>query len=79
MIPKRGEALLSESTESAEYKAGQLVRILQSPALWETARIKTLLPEDRVYPSGIVAKSALCILNNGEEIVQPLVNLEVIL
>jgi hypothetical protein len=79
VIPKRGEDLLSESSESPEYKVGQLVRILQSPALWETARIKTLLSEERVYPSGIVAKSAICILNNGEEIVQPLVNLEVIL
>jgi hypothetical protein len=78
VIPKRGEELLSESQEEAEYKVGQLVRILQSP-LWETARIKTLIPEERVYPSGIVAQSALCILGNGEEIVQPLVNLEVIL
>jgi hypothetical protein len=79
VIPQRGKALLSESNENAEYKIGQLVRILQSPALWETAQIKTLLSEDRLYPSGIVTRSALCILNNGEEIVQPLVNLEVIL
>jgi len=78
VIPKRDDTHLSESLEDAEYKVGQLVRILQSP-LWETARIKSLLSEERVYPSGIVAQSALCILDNGEEIVQPLVNLEIIL
>jgi hypothetical protein len=78
VIPKREETLLSESPEEAEYKVGQLVRILQSP-LWETARIKTLLPEERVFPSGSVAQSAICTLGNGEEIAQPLVNLEVIL
>ena len=78
VIPKRDTKPQSEANEEVEYKAGQLVRILQSP-LWETARIKSLLPEERVYPSGFVAQSALCILGNGEEIVQPLVNLEVIL
>jgi hypothetical protein len=78
VIPKRDEPVLSESPEEAEYKEGQLVRILQSPQ-WETARIKSLLPEVRIYPSGIIAQSALCILSNGEEVVQPLVNLEVIL
>ncbi len=79
VIPLRGDALLSESMEYAEYKAGQLVRILQSPAMWETARIKALLPEERLFPSGAITRSALCILDNGEEVVQPLVNLEVIL
>jgi hypothetical protein len=78
VIPQHGEVLLTESPEEAEYKVGQMVRILQSP-LWETARIKTLLPEERVFPSGVIAQSALCILGTGEEIVQPLVNLEVIL
>jgi hypothetical protein len=78
VIPKRDDTPLSESTEETEYKPGELVRILQSP-LWETARIKALLPEERVYPGGTIAQSALCIRDNGEEIVQPLVNLEVIL
>ncbi len=79
VIPKRGEGHISELPEVVDYQAGQLVRILQSPYLWETARIKTLLPDARMYPSGVYAPSALCVLENGEETVQPLVNLEVIL
>lgn len=79
VVPRRGDSLVSESTEITEYRVGQLVRILQSPAMWETARIKALLTEERLYPSGIVAQSALCVLDNGDEITQPLVNLEVIL
>jgi hypothetical protein len=78
VIPRRGEGHISELPENVDYTNGQLVRILQSPYLWETARIKNILPDSRAYPSGITAVSALCVLDNGEEIVQPLANLEVI-
>ncbi len=79
VVPRRGEGHIAELPDNVEYETGQLVRILQSPYLWETARIKDILPEARHYPSGIVATSALCELENGKETVQPLVNLEVIL
>ncbi len=79
VIPRRGEGRIAELPDVVEYQTGQLVRILQSPSLWETARIKELLPDTRVYPSGISAKSALCVLENGAETVQPLANLEVII
>lgn len=79
VIPKRGEGPVAELPEEVEYRTDQLVRILQSPYLWETARIKTILPDARLLPSGITAVSALCVMDNGEETVQPLTNLEVIL
>jgi hypothetical protein len=79
IIPKHGDTLVTVLAEDVDYQVGQLVRILQSPYLWETARIKTLLRDARTYPGGVTAESAMCVLDNGEEIVQPLVNLEVIL
>jgi len=79
VVPRRGEGRITELPDNVEYTTGQLVRILQSPYLWEIARIKEIFPEARRYPSGIIADSALCELANGKETVQPLVNLEVIL
>ncbi|MBN2677537.1 MAG: hypothetical protein JXR32_05670 [Anaerolineaceae bacterium] len=79
IIPTLDKTHNTELMEDVEYQVGQLVRILQSPYLWETARIKKLIRDARLYPGGIVAQSAICVLENGEEIVQPLVNLEVIL
>lgn len=79
VIPRRGEGSIAELPDDVDYNIGQLVRILQSPYAWQTARIKNLLPQISIFPSGISAESAVCVFENGEETIQPLENLEVIL
>lgn len=79
IIPRHNEGPVSELPDTVDYQPGQLVRFLQSPYPWETARIKSLHPEAWAFASGITTPAALCVLENGKETVQALMNLEVIL
>lgn len=60
------------------FKVDQTVRIIQAPYAGMTGKINSLASGLQVFPSGIRAKAAEISLENGENVLLPIANLEVI-
>jgi hypothetical protein len=64
--------------DSAEFTSGQQVRLCRNPNLLEVGILKALLPGLTVFPSGLSLPAADVLLESGQKVVVPLVNLEVV-
>lgn len=62
----------------AELQTGMQVRMRRPPAFGQTGVITTLLPGLTTLPSGLRAAAAEIKFENGESVIAPLVNLEVV-
>jgi hypothetical protein len=60
------------------FRVDQTVRIVQAPYAGMMGKINSLEPGLHVFPSGIRAKAAEISLENGENVLLPIANLEVI-
>lgn len=70
----------SQSTprEVTEFKAGQTVRSVRAPHPGRIGALLNILPGTTRLPSGVHARAGLVRLENGENLVLPLANLEVL-
>ncbi len=64
--------------ETAVFETGQTVRVVHPAQTVSNGKIQNLLPGSTLLPSGIRAACAEIRLENGENIVLPLANLEVL-
>jgi hypothetical protein len=78
IIPLPANVDPSMPQETATFASGQQVRILRAPYIGSTASILELRPGMSAMPSGVMAASAEVQLENGEKVILPLVNFEVI-
>lgn len=60
------------------FRVDQTVRIIQAPYVGMTGKINRIEPGLHVFPSGLRAKAAEISLENGENVLLPIANLEVL-
>ncbi|SRR5581483_5737756 len=65
-------------TDAVDFAPGQTVRLRRPPAAGSLASITALRPGLTTFPSGLRAPAAEVKLENGEQLLVPLVNLEVV-
>jgi hypothetical protein len=70
------DAALPHDVEA--FAPGQTVRLRRQPAAGSIATIMSLPSSTAVFPSGLRAPAAEVRLENGEQLLIPLVNLEVV-
>jgi hypothetical protein len=75
-LPASGNVPLARDV--VEFLPGQSVLIRRPPFMGQTGILQTLLPGLTVLPSGIKAQAAEIRLENGDNVVVPLVNLDVL-
>jgi hypothetical protein len=75
-LPATG--LVPTPREVEEYSPGQVVRVHRSSAANALGTLSALRPGQSIFPSGIHAPAAEVHLENGEQVLVPLSNLEVI-
>ncbi len=75
-LPVSSEPLAPADVET--FAAGQTVRLRRPPALGMIGTITSLRPGLTTFPSGLRAAAANIKLENGEQLLVPLVNLEVV-
>lgn len=75
-LPASGHPAMPRETEI--FSSDQPVRLFRAPYAGKVGVLINILPGLSVLPSGLVAKAAEVRLENGEEVVVPLANLEVI-
>jgi hypothetical protein len=78
IIPLPVSQQLPEARNSEVFSAGQQVRICRNPNIFEIGILKDLLPGLTVFPSGLNLAAADVMLESGQKVVVPLVNLEVL-
>jgi hypothetical protein len=78
IIPLPTSSDLPAPREVETFAAGLQVRLRRPPAMGMIGSIVTVKPGQTVLPSGLRAPSAEVKLENGETVVVPLVNLEVV-
>ncbi len=78
IIPLPTSSDLPAPREVETFTAGLQVRLRRPPAMGMIGAIVTVKPGQTVLPSGLRAPSAEVKLENGETVVVPLVNLEVV-
>ncbi len=78
IIPLPSSSLPSTPSDIIEYRAGQHVRILRLPYQNTIGVIVNIEPGLEKFPSGIRAQAATIRLENGENVLIPLANLEVL-
>lgn len=75
-LPSSGEQTLAKDTEV--FSSGQRVRIVRAPYTGATGTLLSLRPGLSTLPNGISARSADIRLEDGQNVVVPLANLEVL-
>ncbi len=65
-------------TDMVEFESDQRVRIVRAPYKSQVGTIVSFRPGLETFPSGIAAPAADVLLENGSNVVVPLVNLEVL-
>ncbi len=75
-LPASGNVALPR--ETVEFLPGQTVLITRSPYAGQVGALETILPGTTVLPNGIKAQAGEIRLENGESVVVPLANLEVL-
>lgn len=78
VIPLPGSGNTALPRDVVEFLPGQTVLIIRPPYAGQTGTLNTVLLGQTVLPSGIKAQAAEIRLENGDNIVIPLVNLEVL-
>ena len=78
VIPLPAAGLPATPSEIMQYSSGQQVRALRIPYRSMVGTIISIEPDLVTLPSGINAPAALVHLENGENVVIPLVNLEIL-
>lgn len=73
-LPATGQTPL----EAVEYSAGQTVRILGAPYAGQTGTLVALPPGLSLLPTGLRAPAGEVRLENGDKVIIPLVNLDVL-
>jgi hypothetical protein len=68
----------AEPKEAAFFTPDQRVRVVRAPYQAQTGNLIALRPGLQVFPSGLRAPGAEIQLDNGEEVVLPLANLEIL-
>lgn len=64
--------------EMIEFREGQTVRVNSLPYMPQVGSIVTIHPEPMLLPNGLMARSADVALRNGQQILVPLNNLDVL-
>jgi hypothetical protein len=75
-LPSSGEQTLAKDMEV--FSSGQRVRIVRAPYTGATGTLLSLRPGLSTLPNGISARSADIRLEDGQNVVVPLANLEVL-
>jgi len=75
-LPATGEP--PEPRVALFFRVDQTVRVVKAPYAGMTGKINSLEPGLQVFPSGLRAKAAEINLENGENVLLPIANLEVI-
>ena len=78
VIPLPASGNITLPREVVEFLAGQTVLVTRAPYTGQTGTLNSFLPGLTVLPSGIKAQAAEIRLENGDNVVVPLVNLEVL-
>jgi hypothetical protein len=64
--------------EMIEFRSGQTVRVNTLPYMPQVGSIVNIHPEPVMLPNGLIAQSADVALKNGQQILVPLNNLDVL-
>ncbi len=78
IIPLPVSSTPSQPTDTESFAPGQTVRLRRPPAIGMIGTITALTPGLTTFPSGLRAAAADIKLENGEQLLVPLVNLEVV-
>jgi len=65
-------------SDLVEFSSGQQVRICRKPNIFEVGILRSILPASTHFPSGVYAAAGEVMLDSGQKLVVPLVNLEVL-
>ena len=78
VIPLPSSGTIPPPPQADIFASGQTVRIQRAPHAGKAGTIASLKPSAQLFSSGIRASAAVINLDNGEQVVVPLANLEVI-
>ena len=78
IIPLPAPEELPMVRETLMYTSGQTIRVIGSPYWGKTGRINQLLPAQATISNGLKVEAAEVRLENGDTVLLPLANLEVI-
>jgi hypothetical protein len=78
VIPLPSSGQIPTPHESDIYVAGKTVKIIQAPRKGQIATVIAVNPGLVTFPSGIRASAAVLRLEGGEQVTEPLANLDVI-
>jgi hypothetical protein len=67
-----------QARDADVFSSGQQVRLRRNPNLFELGTLTNLLPGFTEFPSGLSLLAADVLLESGQKVVVPLVNLEII-
>jgi hypothetical protein len=67
-----------QARDTDVFSNGQQVRIRRNPSMLEVGTLKNLLPGLTEFPSGLSLPAADVLLESGQNVVIPLINLEVL-
>jgi len=77
VIPEEENA--EASREIVELSVGQTVRVCRSPYIARIGRLERINPGKTILGNGLSVNASEVILDDGEKVITPLENLEVIL
>lgn len=72
------EGEIAEDHETLELVPGRGVRLIREPHFGELAKVKELIPDPVVIPTGAKTRAASVVLEDGTELVLPRANLELV-
>ncbi|OGN73674.1 MAG: hypothetical protein A2X25_15050 [Chloroflexi bacterium GWB2_49_20] len=78
IIPLPLSQPLPQARDTDVFSSGQQVRICRNPNIFEVGTLTNLLSGLTVFPSGLSLPAADVLLESGQKVVVPLVNLEVL-
>jgi hypothetical protein len=78
LIPLPASSSVKKPVMSSDFSPGQQVRIVQSTHAAKIATLESISTKPMVFPSGLKAISAEVVMEDGDHVMIPLENLEVI-
>jgi hypothetical protein len=78
LIPLPGSSSVNPPVASADFSPGQQVRIVQSNNAAKVATLESISTKPLVFPSGLKAIGAEVVMEDGDRVMIPLENLEVL-